>query len=238
MGRSIEMDQYIQRILAVDDNLQTLEILERTLEGSGFEVTTATSGTSGLQSIKRFGLPHLALVDINMPGMDGFEFARAVHEFCDLPIIMLTAVDTEETIIEAIEEFAEDYMVKPFSPGELVARVRRVLRRIGDYSYIDGPIIHIDDVLAVDFPNRRVVVSGQERTLTPIESKLLYILVRNSGRVVTTEFLLRRLWPLENAFEDRLRVHVHRLRKKIEISDAAYIVSERGQGYRFMAQPI
>jgi len=232
------MDQHLQRILAVDDNLQTLEILERTLGRAGFDIVTAASGQAGLQSIKRHGLPHLALVDINMPGMDGFEFARALHQYTDLPIIMLTAVDTEETIIEAIDEFAEDYVVKPFSPGELVARVRRVLRRIGDFSYTDGPVTSIDEVLKVDFPNRLAIVSGEERSLTPLESKLLYILIRNTGRVVTNEFLLRRLWPLEPAFEDRLRVHIHRLRKKIEIDDVVYVVSERGQGYRFMPRSV
>jgi two-component system KDP operon response regulator KdpE len=88
-------------------------------------------------------------------------------------------------------------------------------------------------MLHVDFANRQVIVNGDERSLTPLESKLLYILLRNSGRVVTTGFLLRRLWPLEDAQEDRLRVHVHRLRKKIETGDREYIASERGQGYRF-----
>jgi DNA-binding response OmpR family regulator len=227
------MDHNITRILAIDDNPQTLDILERALGRAGFHVVTATSGQVGMKIIHRHGLPHLALVDIHMPGMDGFEFARTVHQFCDLPIIMLTAVDTEATIIEAIDEFAEDYVVKPFSPGELVARVRRVLRRVGDFSYIEGPITEVDEMLHVDFANRQVIVNGDERSLTPLESKLLYILLRNSGRVVTTGFLLRRLWPLEDAQEDRLRVHVHRLRKKIETGDREYIASERGQGYRF-----
>jgi DNA-binding response OmpR family regulator len=228
------MEEFSKRILAVDDNPQTLEILERSLGKAGFDISTAASGNMGLQMIKRNGLPHLALVDIHMPGMDGFEFSREVHKFCDLPIIMLTAVDMEETIIEAIDEFAEDYVVKPFSPGELIARVRRVLRRIGDFGYTEGPIVHIDERLQIDFPNRLVTVDGKQKTLTPIESKLLYILLKNVGRIVTTDFLLRRLWPMETAYEDRLRVHVHRLRKKIEKKGEPYIASERGQGYRFI----
>ena len=135
------MESQLQRILAVDDNIQTLEILERALGGAGYEVITAASAQSGLQIVERRGLPHLALVDIHMPIMDGFEFARIIHQFCDLPIIMLTAVDAEETIIEAINEFAEDYVVKPFSPGELVARVRRVLiMRMGNFDYAEGAV--------------------------------------------------------------------------------------------------
>jgi DNA-binding response OmpR family regulator len=228
------MQEFEYRILAIDDNPQTLEILERALGKAGFDISTAASGSMGLKMIQRHGLPHLALVDIHMPGMDGFEFAREIHKFCDLPIIMLTAVDTEETIIEAIDEFAEDYVVKPFSPGELVARVRRVLRRVGDFGYTEGSLVKVDDWLQVDFPSRILVVGGKEKSLTPTESKLLYILLRHVGQTVTINFLLRRLWPLETAYEDRLRVHVHRLRKKFERDGEFYIASERGQGYRFV----
>ncbi len=227
------MDTHSQRILAVDDNPQTLEILERSLGKAGFEVSSFASAKAGLQAIQRHGLPHLALVDIHMPGMDGFEFSRTLHRFCDLPIIMLTAVDTEETIIEAINEFAEDYVVKPFSPGELVARVRRVLMRMGDFSYTSGPVTEVNEQLQVDFPNRKAFVNGKSKPLTPIETKLLYILLKNAGRTVSNDFLLRRIWPLESAFEDRLRVHMHRLRKKIEPNGARFITVERGEGYRF-----
>ncbi len=226
-----------ERILAVDDNPYTLRIVEVALGKAGFEVQTAVSGQEALHIIQRSGLPHLAIVDLNMPGMDGFAFCRAVHEFSDLPIVMLTAVDEEETVIRGIEEYAEDYIVKPFSPGELVARIRRVLRRIGSFAYTLAPVVPVDDYLQIDFPNRRALVEGKEVTLTPIETRLLYLLVRSAGRVVTNDFLLRRLWPLDEAYEDRLHVHVHRLRRKIEkdYRQPSYILSERGTGYTFLA---
>ncbi|RLC60206.1 MAG: hypothetical protein DRI80_11265 [Chloroflexota bacterium] len=145
-------------------------------------------------------------------------------------------VDGEETIIQGIEYFAEDYITKPFSPRELVARVQRVLRRIGDFAYTLTPVTVIDDCLAVDFVHQRVIAAGREIHLTPTETRLLYILMRNADRTVTLDFLLRRLWPLEEVFEDTLRVHVHRLRRKIEPDPRrpCYIVTERGQGYRFV----
>jgi DNA-binding response OmpR family regulator len=147
---------------------------------------------------------------------------------------MLTAVESEETVVQTIELYAEDYITKPFSPGELVARVRRVLRRMGDFAYTLEPVTFIDKNLQVNFAECSAFVRGQEVSLTPTETKLLFILMRNAGQVVTADFLLRRLWPREAVFEDRLRVYVHRLRKKIEPAQTQqYIISERGIGYRF-----
>ncbi len=224
-----------QRILVVDDNTYTLRIVQHTLEQAGFEVSTAVSGQDAVKHINRYGLPHLAVVDLHMPGMSGFEFCRKVHDFSDMPVIMLTAVSTEDTIIEGLEEHAEDYIVKPFNPSELVARVNRVLRRMGDYSYTLDPTTRIDDRLFINFPKRIAIIDGENIKLTPTEAKLLYILVRNAGRIVTTEFLLNRIWPLQNAQEDRLHVHVHRLRRKIEIDHniPTYVIAERGTGYSF-----
>lgn len=225
-----------QRILAVDDNAFTLRIVQHTLEQAGFQVVTAVSGQDALKLINRHGIPHLALVDLHMPIMSGFEFCHAVREFSDMPIIMLTAANTEETIIRGLEQYAEDYIIKPFNPSELVARVKRVLRRVDDYSYTNESTTRIDDNLMVDFPKREALVNGNPVSLTPTESKLLYILVRNAGRIVTTEFLLNRIWPMQDAQEDRLHVHVHRLRRKIETNpnEPSYIVAERGTGYRFV----
>lgn len=225
------------RILAVDDNPYTLRVVKHALDKAGYEVITATSGHDALRVIERSGLPHLAVVDVNMPRMDGFEFAHAVHRFSDLPIIMLTAVNDEDKIVQSIEEFAEDYIIKPFSPSELVARVRRVLSRIGDFGYTLDPLTRVDNHLQVDFAHRKAIVDGKKVSLTPTETKLLYVLMRNAGRVVTNDFIVRRLWPLENAYEDRLHVHIHRLRRKIEAipNEPRYILSERGTGYRFPA---
>lgn len=228
-----------QRILAVDDNTYTLRIVKHTLEMAGYEVVTAASGPDALKIINRYGMPHLAIVDLHMPQMSGFEFCHALREFSDVPIIMLTAVNTEETIIEGLEKYAEDYIVKPFNPDELSARVGRVLRRMGDYNYTLESTTRIDERLMVNFPNREAIVDGETVSLTPTESKLLYILVRNAGRIVTTEFLLSRIWPMQDAQEDRLHVHVHRLRRKVETNpnEPTYIIAERGTGYRFNAEP-
>ncbi|MCB8943584.1 MAG: response regulator transcription factor [Ardenticatenaceae bacterium] len=235
-----QVDGNAYRILAVDDSAFILRLVESALESADFQVSTVLSGEEGLEHIKRRGLPHLAVVDINMPlGMDGFEFCERVLEFCDLPIIMLTAINEESTIVSAIEQYAEDYITKPFNAGELVARVRRVLRRVGDFAYTLDPLTKVDERLQIDFAGQRAVIHGEDVSLTPTETKLLYILMRNAGRTVTTDFILRRLWPLEAAFEDRLRVYVHRLRRKIEEPEGEprYILSERGTGYTFFNAP-
>ena len=141
----------------------------------------------------------------------------------------------EKTVVEGLENFAEDYMVKPFNPPELVARVTRVLGRMGDYNYTLDSTTRVDDRLLINFPKREALVDGKTVSLTPTESKLLYILIRNAGRIVTTNFILGRIWPLQEAHEDRLLVHVHRLRRKIEQNHnkPSYIVAERGMGYTF-----
>jgi len=226
-----------QRILVVDDNDYSLRLVEITMREAGFRVSTAVSGEAALAAIEQSGLPDLAVVDLHMPGISGFEFAHRVHQYSDLPIIMLTAVNQEEAILEGLEEHAEDYIVKPFSPGELVARTRRVLRRIGEFSFDLEPLTRVDDRLTIDFPNRTAIIGGVDESLTPTETKLLYILMRKAGSVVPTDYILRRLWPNEAVFEDRLHVHLHRLRRKIEDKKdktrPRYIVSERGAGYSF-----
>jgi len=224
-----------QRVLVVDDDPDIVRLVRDKLDRAGFEVLTASSGRHALEVIDRRGLPHLAIVDINMPGMDGFEFCRVVQTYSDFPVIMLTAVDEEETIIEGIEHYAEDYVTKPFSPRELVARVRRVLRRMGGFAYTLSPQTHVDEKLTIDFAGQQALVDGKQVPLTPTETKILYILMRNAGRAVTTDFLLRRLWPREEVFENTLRVHISRLRKKIEAnpSQPQYVITERGTGYSF-----
>ena len=225
-----------QRILVVDDDPAILRLVKDRLEYAGYEVITATSGQPALDVISQRGLPHLAIVDINMPSMNGFEFCKAVQQFTDFPVILLTAVDEEETIIRGIQYFAEDYVTKPFSPRELAARVERVLRRIGDFAYALDPLIRIDERLSIDFAHQQATVENQVISLTPTETKLLFILMRNAGHTVSTDFLLRRLWPLDEVFEDTLRVHIYRLRQKIEANPTKpiYIVTDRGQGYSFL----
>lgn len=236
MDSAIDTPYQQHKILVVDDNLYTVRLVQATLEQqSDYKVVTAASGEEALEFIARTGLPHLAIVDYNMPpGMTGFEFCNTLHQFCDLPTIMLTAVNDEDTVIEGLEKHAEDYIIKPFNPNELVVRVQRVLRRIGDFAYTLDPITEVDQRLRVDFPKRQAIINGKSISLTPTETKLLYILMRSAGKTVATDFILRRLWPLEPAFEDRLHVHMHRLRRKIEDKSLPpYIVSERGSGYTF-----
>jgi DNA-binding response OmpR family regulator len=225
------------RILVVDDDPAVRRLVEAKFLAAGFEVLAASDGRDALGVIERRGLPHLAIVDLQMPVMDGFEFCQAVQQFCDLPIVLLTANDEEETVVRGIELYAEDYVTKPFSPRELIARVQRVLRRIGDFAYALDPVIQVDDQLAVDFVRQTVAVQGQSVSLSPTETKLLYLLMRNAGRTVTNDFLLRRLWPLAEVFEDTLRVHVYRLRRKLEPGPSSwrYVVTERGEGYRFVS---
>jgi DNA-binding response OmpR family regulator len=226
------------RILVVDDDPSIVRLVSSKLDLSGYRVMTAFSGQEALDRISQDGLPHLAIVDINMPQMDGFEFCKIVQQFADLPVILLTAVDQEEVVIQGIEHFAEDYVTKPFSPRELMARVGRVLRRMGDFAYTLDPVIRVDKRLSVDFVHQQVILDGEIVTLTPTETKILFILMRNAGRTVTNDFLLRRIWPLDEIFEDTLRVHIHRLRQKIESKEGEtkYVGTERGIGYRFLVK--
>ncbi len=228
-----------QRILIIDDNVAVIRVLENILEEEGFDVWPSLTAEDGLELIQKKGLPHLAIVDLDLPGMDGFAFCRKVLTFSDLPIIMLSADGAEKTVVEGLDRFAEDYIVKTkpnaFRKGELVSRVNRVMRRIGDFAYTLSPLIHVNDNLQISFSERRMVRNGKELTLTPTESKMLYILMRHAGRTVSSEYLIRRIWPLEMAFEDRLHTHIHRLRKKIEDNprEPEYIVADWGNGYIF-----
>lgn len=225
----------LQRILTVDDDQVIRNLIRLKFELAGYEVWTAANGLEGLQMIRERGLPHLAIVDLEMPGMSGFEFCRTVLSFCDLPIIILTATETEDVVVEGIEQYAEDYVTKPFSPRELLARTQRVLRRIGDFKYTLAAETRVDKRLAIDFANQRAQVDGEWTELTPTECKLLYLLMRNAGHTVTTDFILRRLWPQQEVFEDALRVHIRHLRQKIEQDASApnYVLTDRGVGYRF-----
>ena len=226
-------------VLVVDDSKEALQIVQHTLEEADFIPATASSGEEALDQIAEKGLPHLAVVDLNMPpGMNGFGFCDRLYQFSDVPVIMLTGVDESETVVQALQQYAEDYVLKPFNPDELVARVRRVLARVGKFPYgMEVPIV-VDDCLRVDFPAREVMLEDRKASLTPTEARLLYLLMRTPGKTINSDFLLRRMWPMEHAYEDRLHVYIHRLRSKLQIGqwEHQYVVSERGVGYRF--QPL
>lgn len=224
-----------RRILTVDDDPVILDILKVALERVGFEVWSAESGEEALQILEMRGLPHLAVVDIVMPGMDGIELCARLQEFIDLPVIMLTGVRDTRTVVDVIRRLAEDYVVKPFESDEVVARIERLLRRIGDFSYALEPRIRIDEQLEVELARQLAFVRGEQVELTPTETKLLYVLMRSAGHTLLTGYILRRLWPMEEVFEDTLRTHVYRLRKKIEASPRhpRYVITRRGFGYTF-----
>ena len=226
------------RILAVDDDLAIRQVVKLRLERAGCEVWTAGSAKDALEVIEERGLPHLGIIDVMMPGMNGFELCEVLQSWCDLPVIMLTAVSDEGTVARGIRFFVEDYVTKPFRAAEFVSRVNRVLRRIGDFAYALAPVVEADNRMAVDFAHQRLFLDGESVDLTPTESKLLYILMRNAERPVSTGFLLRRLWPNEERFEDVLRVHVSRLRQKVEPDTRRlrYILTEREYGYRFIGR--
>ena len=223
------------KILLVEDDRSSQVATEAALKKQGYEVWSAQDGQAALVTLEKRGLPHIALIDIMMPGMNGLEVARKIQEFVDLPIIMLTSVEKTETKVDALNKVAEDYVVKPFDPEELVARIERLLRRIGDFSYTLEPRIRIDERLSVEFARQRAIVDGKEVELTPTETKLLYVLMRNSGRTLLSDYLLRRVWTMEEVYEDTLRTHIYRLRRKIEESPGKprYVRTERGLGYSF-----
>ena len=223
------------RILHVDDDPVIRAVTVAGLKRAGFEVWSAESGRQALDLMAERGLPHLALVDIFMPGMSGLELCRRIQASTDLPIIMVSSADDSETEVEAIRKLAEDFVTKPFELPVLAARIERLLRRIGSFDYAQGPRIRVDDHLEVELGRRRVHVDGRSVELTRIETKLLYILMGNAGKTVTTDFLLRRIWPHEEIYENVLRTHIGRLRKKIEKNSRRprYLKTRRGMGYYF-----
>ena len=220
------------RILVVDDDPDIVSTSCSALKSAGYEVWCAESAEAAMQCLMDRGIPHLAIIDINMPGVDGITLSRQIKERCDLPIVMMTAETDADGVVTALEEFAEDYITKPVELPVLVARVGRVLRRIRDFSYAVEPIMQVDQRLGIEFARCRAVVGSRETALTPTETKLLHILVRDAGRTVRTEYLIQRLWPLEEVFEDTLRVHVCRLRGKIEENPRKpkYVITVRGCG--------
>jgi two-component system phosphate regulon response regulator PhoB len=224
-----------ERILIVEDDEDILQLLSYNLEGGGFEIETAASGHDGLSKAKS-GRFDLVILDLMLPGMDGFDVCREIKrdsETTDIPIIMLTARSEEVDRIVGLELGADDYVVKPFSPRELLLRVRAVLRR---YSAAEAEpersrIEH--DGLVVDLDGHKAFVDGQELPLTATEFRLLAELLRSSGRVRTRDQLLTTVWGYEfEGYARTVDTHIRRLRQKLG-DKSAYIETVRGVGYRF-----
>ena len=219
------------RILALDDDPRTLRFVRDALADAGFE-PLVTGTPDDLGPIARAQRPHLVLLDLVLPTADGIELMRQVPELSDLPVIFISGYGRDETIVRAFEAGAVDYIVKPFSRAELVARVRAALRRRDD----PEPFLHGE--LAIHYESRRVTVSGRPVALTPTEYELLTLLSRQAGRVVRHNTLLHRVWGRRDDAEvNRVRVTVRNLRRKLGDSagDPDWIFSERGVGYRMPA---
>ena len=222
------------KILIVDDERQITRALRASLQSHGFEIATAADGLDALDMFDQVR-PDLLITDLSMPDMDGVELTKAVRKFTDIPIIVLSVRDQDAQKVLALDSGADDYMTKPFSVTELLARVRAHLRRRGEPT-AQPTSIRAGDFL-IDTEAHRVIVRGQELHLSPKEFDLLLLLARNSGRVLTHKVLLRGVWgPSGEEQPEYLRVLVAQLRKRIDVpGDESYIESEPWVGYRFRA---
>jgi two-component system, OmpR family, KDP operon response regulator KdpE len=221
-------------VLVVDDESRMVEFIAMNLELEGFRVVRAANGSEALEKASREH-PDLVLLDIMMPEMDGFETLEGLRETSSVPVIFLTAKSEEVDRIKGLDLGADDYITKPFSPRELVSRIRAVLRRTEPAAVTNSEIV-VDNELRVNFDQRKVIVRGQEVRLRPTEYRLLYQLVTNAGKLLTHEVLLSRVWGAEYRDEDQyVRLYITYLRQKIEKDpkNPKYILSERGLGYRF-----
>jgi two-component system KDP operon response regulator KdpE len=224
------------RILVIEDDSAIASLTQLQLETRGYEVQLASDGVEGLRHAYAWQ-PDLVVLDIMMPDMDGWTVCERLRELSDVPIIFVTAIGKEADIVRGLEMGADDYLVKPFSPRELLARIEAVLRRgtrsdaaIEARTYENGP-------LSVNLENRQVKLNGSPVDLTPIEFKLLSTFIRNEDKVLTHRFLLSQVWgPAYEEERQYLKLYVWYLRQKIEEDPSSpnLILTERGVGYRLV----
>ena len=224
------------RVLVCDDELQILRALKVILRDAGFEPVTAATAAEALDAAA-VQPPDAAILDLVLPDGDGVEVCRSLRQWSEMPIIVLSAVGEETEKIRALDAGADDYVTKPFAPGELVARLNRALRRSAATPVAGEPVLRADG-LALDLAAHRVTVEDREVHLTPKEFDLLRVLMQGRGRLLTHRTLLKAVWG--QAYEDDtrvLRVHLANLRRKIEPEPGRprYIVTDPGVGYRFAA---
>jgi two-component system KDP operon response regulator KdpE len=225
------MTDFNQRILVVDDEAPIRRYLRAALSGQGFSVYEAANGQEALNAVIS-DRPDIIILDLGLPDIDGIEVTRRLREWSQIPIIILSVREAEQDKIAALDAGADDYLTKPFGTGELMARMRVVMRRLT--STTDQPILQVDE-LQMDLSRRVVTVKGAEISLTPTEYDILRLLMQNTGKVITHHHLLRQVWG--TAYESEmhiLRVNISNLRRKIEPDPArpTYIHTEPGVGYR------
>lgn len=225
-----------RHILVVDDEERMVRFVRLNLEHDGFKVSEAYRGMEAIDKVRTL-LPDLIILDVMLPDIDGFEVLRIIRETSSIPVIMLTAKGEEEDRVRGLELGADDYITKPFSPRELVSRVRAVLRRVEMATPGVHGVIEVDNRLKIDFGRREVWVDGRLVQLRPTEYRLLYHLVQNAGWVLTHDQILTKVWGYEYRDEPHyVRLYINYLRQKIEKDPAnpQYILTERGVGYRFI----
>ena len=229
-----------KRILIADDEDVLRDFISRNLRARGFEVFEASNGLEAVAQWEREN-PHLLILDIMMPRMDGLEVCQRVREHSSVPIIVLTALDAERDKVMALDLGADDYLTKPFGVEELLARVRAVLRRTQNEATTSNSTVKQFDDLQIDLLGHVVRLKGAEVRLSPTEFSLLAQLVSNEGKVLTHRALLQSIWGPEYGGEaEYLRVYINRLRHKLE-SDPAnprYLLTEPGVGYRFVGASV
>jgi two-component system KDP operon response regulator KdpE len=226
------------KILVVDDNPHVVQGLQDYLEKQDYQVVTAGCGYEAMRLV--YGeRPDLVLLDIMMPGLDGWQVCRRIREVSDVPIIMLTAVGDDEGVIQGLEIGADDYVIKPFRVEVLLARIRAALRRVNSDMATSPDRTYNDGYLSVHLGDRHVAINGQPVRLTPTEYKLLAMLVENKGRVLPFNRILETVWGAEYVSEiDYVRTYIWHLRRKVEPDprNPRYLLSELDVGYRFQPQ--
>jgi two-component system, OmpR family, alkaline phosphatase synthesis response regulator PhoP len=226
-----------KRILIVDDDVKTVDLVKLYLNRDGYKVLTAYNGTDALK-LARTGKPDLIVLDLMLPGIDGIELCQTLRQESEVPIIMLTAKTTEEDRLLGLETGADDYVTKPFSPRELAARVRAVLRRMPEESIMRGTEEIKYGELVINLPKYETYLNGTPLNLTNIEFKLLGIMAREPGRVFSRAQLIDKVMGYDfEGFDRSIDVHVHNLRKKLETNPdkPKYIKTVYGAGYKFIA---
>ncbi len=229
-------------VLIADDDLQLLDLVTLNLELEGYGVLRASDGRQALERIERYH-PDLALLDVIMPRMSGFDVCHQVRSCSTVPVIIITARGQEQDKVRGLDLGADDYLVKPFSVSELLARVRAVLRRAqlttGELAPLGQSPLTLG-VLSIDYAQRLVTMAGQKVVLTPTEYRLLAYLAHNAGQIVPQERLLEHVWGSAYVGENHLlQVNINRLRRKLEADPAHphYILFEPGVGYVLATPP-